>query len=107
MHDLQSTKKEHQCHKFNKSMDFFCLLSLPGVLVLAIFYHQFLNPDIKYRYMKESEFCNVYFAECGPLLVFLQSLYMTLLCWTLLATKYQVDQVTIRLQPAGLGSDTP
>ena len=25
----------------------------------------------------------------------------------LLATKYQVDQVTIRLQPAGLGSDTP
>ena len=41
MHDLQSTKKEHQCHKFNKSMDFFCLLSLPGVLVLAIFYHEF------------------------------------------------------------------
>ena len=25
----------------------------------------------------------------------------------LLATKYQVDQITIRLQPAGLGSDTP
>ena len=41
MHDLQSTIKEHQCHKFNKSMDFFCLLSLPGVLVLAIFYHEF------------------------------------------------------------------
>ena len=25
----------------------------------------------------------------------------------LLATKYQVDQITIRFQPAGLGSDTP
>ena len=76
MHDLQFTKKEHQCHKFNKSMEFFCLLSLPGVLVLAIFLSWISNPDIRYSYMKESEFCHVYFAECGPLLVFFCSLYI-------------------------------
>ena len=51
----------------------------------------------------KTEFCDVYFAawRCW------QSQYKIIRCWLLFATKYQVDQVAIRLQPAGLGSDTP
>ena len=92
MHDLQSNKNDLQ-YSVTRS------INLQDVFFLLL-YLEFKTMTLKTQNQSSAMF-TLLLGVFGP------SQYTITLCWLLFATKYQVDQVAIRLQSAGPGSDTP